>query len=153
MYHNHRAWLRRGAHRRPGAYEERIIDGSVEESFPASDPSSSSQPGSIAAQYTFAKQRSRASDWIVPFAVGVLVAVSVPVPASRFADREEPLARALLAWRRRVDKTLNADRRAERQQKSEKPRLDRPHPSPPRVFNPQGCRPQLESVKRPVAPH
>jgi hypothetical protein len=74
MYYNYRAWLRRGARRRARAYEERIIDGSVEESFPASDPSASSQPGSIAAQsYTVARQRNRAGDWIVPFAVGVLV--------------------------------------------------------------------------------
>jgi hypothetical protein len=74
MYHNYRAWLRRGARRRAHAYEERIIDRSVEESFPASDPSSSSQPGSIAAQsYTFARRRSREGDWIVPLAVGMLV--------------------------------------------------------------------------------
>ena len=77
MYYNYRAWLRRGARRRARAYEERIIDGSVEESFPASDPSSSSQPGSIAAQsYTFAR-RHREADWIVPLAVGVLVLVIV----------------------------------------------------------------------------
>ena len=74
MYYNYRAWVRRGARRRGRAYEERIIDGSVEESFPASDPSSSSQPGSIAAQsYSFARRRSREADWIVPVAVGVIV--------------------------------------------------------------------------------
>ena len=74
MYYNYRAWLRRGARRRARAYEEQMIDGSVEESFPASDPSSSSQPGSIAAQsYTFARQRSREGKWIMPFAVGVLM--------------------------------------------------------------------------------
>jgi DNA-binding IclR family transcriptional regulator len=38
--------------------------------------------------------------------VGVLVAISVPVPASRFADREGALARALLASRRRIEKKL-----------------------------------------------
>ena len=74
MYYNYRAWLRRGARRRARAYEERIIDGSVEESFPASDPSSSSQPGSIAAQsYAFARRRSREANWIVPLAVGIAV--------------------------------------------------------------------------------
>jgi len=74
MYYNYRAWLRRGARRRARAYEERIIDGSVEESFPASDPSSSSQPGSIAAQsYTFARRRNREAHWLVPLVVGVLV--------------------------------------------------------------------------------
>jgi hypothetical protein len=76
MYYNYRAWVRRGARRRARAYEERIIDGSVEESFPASDPSSSSQPGSIAAQsYAFARRHRREADWIVPLAVGVLVLV------------------------------------------------------------------------------
>jgi DNA-binding IclR family transcriptional regulator len=44
--------------------------------------------------------------------VGVLVAVSVPVPASRFADRGDALARALLASRRRIEKRLAADERS-----------------------------------------
>ena len=83
MYYNYRAWLRRGARRRARAYEERIIDGSVEESFPASDPSSSSQPGSIAAQsYGFARRRSEA-DWIVPLAVGVLLMALLMRPRRR----------------------------------------------------------------------
>ena len=74
MYYNYRAWVRRGTRRRGRAYEERIIDGSVEESFPASDPSSSSQPGSIASQsYSFARRRSREAEWIVPLAVGAIV--------------------------------------------------------------------------------
>ena len=72
MYYNYRAWVRRGGRRRARAYEERIIDGSVEESFPASDPSSSSQPGSIAAQsYSFARRSGREADWIVPLALGM----------------------------------------------------------------------------------
>jgi len=72
MYYNYRAWVRRGARRRARAYEERIIDGSVEESFPASDPSSSSQPGSIAAQsYSFARRRRQEANWIVPLAFGM----------------------------------------------------------------------------------
>jgi len=72
MYYNYRAWVRRGARRRARAYEERIIDGSVEESFPASDPSSSSQPGSIAAQsYSFAHRRRREANCIVPLALGM----------------------------------------------------------------------------------
>ena len=75
MQYNDRGWPRRGAaHRRARTHEERIIDGSVEESFPASDPSSSSQPGSIAAQsYSSARRRGRDADWIVPVAVGMLV--------------------------------------------------------------------------------
>ncbi len=41
--------------------------------------------------------------------VGILVAVTVPVPNSRFADREAPLAKALLASRRRIERTLWAE--------------------------------------------
>ncbi|HKU86700.1 MAG TPA: hypothetical protein VJV77_10215 [Casimicrobiaceae bacterium] len=84
MYYNYRAWVRRGARRRARAFEERIIDGSVEESFPASDPSSSSQPGSIAAQsYSFARQRDREVGWIVPLAVGAIVLTALIVVRRR----------------------------------------------------------------------
>jgi len=33
MYYNYRAWVRRGARRRARAYEERIIDGSIEDAL------------------------------------------------------------------------------------------------------------------------
>jgi hypothetical protein len=80
MHYNYQAWVRRGGRRRARANEERIIDGSVEESFPASDPSSSSQPGSIAAQSnSFARRRSREADWIVPLAVGGIVLAAMVI--------------------------------------------------------------------------
>ena len=48
-----------------------MIDASSEETFPASDPSASAQPGSIAQQsYALARRRAGA-DWLVPVAVGI----------------------------------------------------------------------------------
>ena len=80
------------ASRRAHGHEERMIDESVEQSFPASDPSSTSQPGSIvsrryAAMSDVSRTSSGSASLVGWFVVTTAIACTVILMLKRFRRR------------------------------------------------------------------
>jgi len=70
------------ASRRAHGHEERMIDESVEQSFPASDPSSTSQPGSIVSRrYAAVRGVSRTSSTWAPLMGWFVVTTAIACTA------------------------------------------------------------------------